>query len=131
MRRAGIYACIAMSVAAAQAADQHRTEQRFFDERVAPILARRCLPCHNDELKNGEISFLDRDSLLKGGPRGPAIVPGKPAEGVLPQSLRHDGELQMPPGPKLPAKEIATLIEWIRRGAVWGAKLRPSSGAGK
>ena len=48
---------------------------KFFDKRVAPILIRRCLGCHNDELKDGDISFEDRDSLLKGGKRGPAIVP--------------------------------------------------------
>jgi hypothetical protein len=89
----------------------------FFDSRVAPILKKRCLPCHNDELKNGNISFLDRSSLLKGGVRGPAIVPGRPEESVLIEALRHEGELQMPPGPKLPRREIRVLTEWIRRGA--------------
>ena len=68
-------------------------------------------------------SFLDRESLLKGGRRGPAIVPGKPEQSVLVELLRHEGELQMPPGPKLPEKEIKALTEWIRRGAVWGTKL--------
>jgi hypothetical protein len=34
-------------------------------------------------------------------------------------ALRHEGELQMPPGRKLPAKEIRILTEWVRRGAVW------------
>jgi hypothetical protein len=32
----------------------------------------------NEELKDGDISFADRDSLLKGGKHGPTIVPGKP-----------------------------------------------------
>jgi hypothetical protein len=100
--------------------------ERFFDSRVAPILTKRCLGCHNEELKNGEISFLNRESLLKGGWRGPAIVPGKPKQSVLIESLRHEGDLQMPPGPKLPTKEIRVLTEWIRGGAVWGSKLRIS-----
>jgi hypothetical protein len=30
----------------------------------------------------------------------------------------------MPPGPKLPSKEIAILTQWIKRGAIWGTKLR-------
>jgi hypothetical protein len=118
--RLGILWCVAFT---ALAADPVR-DARYFDARVAPILTRRCLGCHNQELKNGGISFLDRDSLIRGGSRGPAIVPGKPRESVLLDVLRHDGEIQMPPGPKLPAKEIAVLAEWIRRGAVWGAKLR-------
>lgn len=106
---------------AAGAADR---EGRFFDSRVAPILTKRCLGCHNEELKNAGISFLDRDSLLQGGSRGPAIVPGRPEQSVMVEVLRHDGEIQMPPGPKLPAKEIAILTEWIKRGAVWGSKLQ-------
>jgi len=96
---------------------------RFFDTRVAPILTKRCVACHNEELRNGNLSFLDRESLLKGGTRGPAIVPGKPAVSLLIVALRHEGELQMPPGPKLPAREIAALSKWIERGAVWGTKL--------
>ena len=98
--------------------------ERFFDTRVAPILTKRCLGCHNEELKNGEISFLDRESLLKGGQRGPAVVPGKPEQSVLVEALRHEGNLQMPPGPKLPAKEIKIVTQWIRDGAVWGSKLK-------
>jgi hypothetical protein len=96
---------------------------RFFDERVAPILERRCVPCHNEQLKNGNISFLDRESLLHGGTHGPAIVPGNAAGSLLIVALRHEGELQMPPGPKLPSKEISVLKTWIQRGAAWGTKL--------
>jgi hypothetical protein len=92
---------------------------------VAPILTRRCLGCHNEQLNNGGISFLDRESLLKGGPRGAAIVPGKPEASALIVALRHDSDVQMPPGPKLPRKEIAILTEWIRRGAIWGTTLNP------
>ena len=58
------------------------------------------------------------------GDVGPtAIVPGKPEQSLLIAVLRHEGQIQMPPGPKLPAKEIAILTEWVRRGAVWGAGL--------
>jgi hypothetical protein len=102
-------------------------DERFFDRRVAPILIRRCLPCHNDQLKNGELSFAGRNSVLKGGSRGPAIVPGRPEQSLLIQSLRHDGDLQMPPGPKLPAAEIKVLTQWIERGAPWGTKLGPAT----
>ncbi len=97
---------------------------RFFDDHVAPILEKRCLPCHNEELKNANISFLDRDSLLSGGTLGPALIPGRPDQSLLIAALRHEGELQMPPGPKLSSKEIAVLTEWIKRGAIWGTKLR-------
>ena len=93
---------------------------QFFQQRVAPILARRCSGCHNAELKDGGISVFDRASLLKGGSRGPAVVPGDPERSVLVRAIRHDSEPQMPPGPKMPAGEIKTLIEWVRRGAPMG-----------
>ncbi len=99
-------------------------DARFFDRRVAPILQRRCIPCHNQELRDGGLSFLDRDSLLKGGSRGPAAVPGDPERSVIVRAIRHDSEPKMPPGPKLAAKDIATLTEWIRRGVPWGSKVR-------
>jgi hypothetical protein len=97
----------------------------FFDERVEPILGRRCVGCHNDELKDGGISFMDRDSLLKGGGRGPAIVPGEPGRSVLIQAVRQEGELKMPPGATLSPQDVATLTEWIERGAVWGKPVHP------
>jgi hypothetical protein len=113
--RLGFFCCLA-TLTAGNPSDR---DQRFFDTRVAPILTKRCLACHNEQLKNGNISFLDRDSLLK------AITPGNPATSKLIDTLRHDGDIQMPPGPKLPPREIAILTEWIKRGAVWGTKLRP------
>jgi hypothetical protein len=96
---------------------------KFFDSKIAPILTRRCLACHNNQLKDGEISFEDRASLLKGGGRGPAIVPGEPERSILIQAIKRKGELKMPPGPPLRPKEIARFEEWIRDGAAWGTKL--------
>ena len=88
----------------AAAPERRNPEQKFFEDRVAPILTRRCVSCHNEELRNGGLSLLDRESLLAGGGRGPAVEPGKPEESVL------------------PAKEVRVLREWVRRGAVWGEK---------
>jgi len=113
-----LLACTALPAFSGQADDV-----RFFDSRVAPLIEKRCLGCHNEQLKNGNISFLDRDSLLRGGTHGPAIVPGKPASSLLIIALGHEGELQMPPGPKLSSKEIGVFSSWIKRGAVWGTRL--------
>jgi mono/diheme cytochrome c family protein len=118
-----VAACLLAATASAQEASTK--DARFFDRRIAPIFQRRCVPCHNQELRDGGISFLDRASLIKGGSRGPAVVPGDPERSVLIRAIRHDGDPQMPPGPKLPEKEIAALTDWIRRGAPWGRKLHP------
>jgi cytochrome c551/c552 len=124
-RRLPLAVCL-LALRALAPAQSETTAAQFFDDRVEPILSKRCLGCHNHELKGGGISFEDRDSLLKGGHRGPAIVPGKPDESVMIQAVRQDGELKMPPGAKLSDPDIETLAEWISRGAVWGTKLRSS-----
>lgn len=123
MHRFGLLLFLALTALA-----ENRREERFFDRRVAPILIKRCVACHNLELRNGGLSLINHESALQGGGRGPAIVPGNPQASLLVQTLQHTGDLQMPPGPKLPAKEIVTLTDWIRRGAIWGAKLRAPQG---
>ena len=100
------------------------SDARFFDSRVAPILRKRCLGCHNNELKDGGISFQDRESLIKGGGRGPAIVPGRPGDSVMIRAIRQEGNFSMPPGRKLTSKEVATITKWVEGGAVWGNRPR-------
>jgi Planctomycete cytochrome C len=94
----------------------------FFDSHVQPILCSHCILCHNDRLKNGNVSFEHRESLLHGGSRGATIVPFKPDQSVLIHAVRRDGKVSvmMPPGPPLSDKDVATLTEWIKRGAPWG-----------
>ncbi len=123
MKRFGILCALGAFAGLMPAANRNAGEKRFFDRHVAPILVKRCLACHNQQLKNGNLSFEDPESLLAEGAHGPAIVPGKPEASLLILVLRHDGEIQMPPGPKLPEKELRILSDWGRRGAVWGNRL--------
>ena len=107
------------------AKDPQAKAVRFFDTRVAPIFSKRCLGCHNDELNDGNISFQNRETLLKAGSRGPAVVPGKPEDSVLIHAVRWDGDLKMPPGTKLPPRDVRVLTNWVEHGAEWGTKLQP------
>src|SRR5882724_6289263 len=94
----------------------------LFESRVQPIFQQRCLTCHNQQTTRSGLSLMSRESLVTGGNRGPAIVPGKPDESVMIQAVRQDGALKMPLGGKLPAEEIQVLVDWVRGGALWGAK---------
>jgi mono/diheme cytochrome c family protein len=85
------------------------------------ILETNCASCHGAAQMSG-LDLRQRDTMLKGGKRGPAIVPGKPAESLLFRAVTHEGDLQMPPGKKaLPAEDIARLKSWIEAGAPWEA----------
>jgi hypothetical protein len=94
------------------------TPEQFFNKRVAPVLTRRCLPCHNNELDNRGLSFQKAETVLA------VVTPGEPDKSLLIDVLKHEGQLQMPPGPPLPKREIGILREWVRQGAVMGKPLK-------
>src|SRR5258706_2985239 len=94
----------------------------FFEKNVRPLLAQQCQACHSSPTSPmGGLRLDSREALLKGGARGPAIVPGKPAESLLLRAVRHTEALRMPPSAKLKDAEIASLAQWIEMGAPWGA----------
>ena len=92
----------------------------FFEERVRPVLATHCLACHNDSVRSGELSLSSLEAALKGGSRGPAVVPGNPADSVIVRAVTRVGALKMPPGGPLPANAVDDLRAWIQSGAEWG-----------
>ncbi len=94
----------------------------FFESEVKPILCEHCIMCHNDGLKNGNVSFLHREGLVAVRKNGATIVPGKPEQSILIHVIRQDGDVTMPPGSKLPVQDIDTLTKWVRLGAPWGSK---------
>jgi cytochrome c553 len=81
------------------------------------ILQTKCVACHG-ATRMSDLDLRTPAGMLKGGKRGPAVVPGKADESLLLKAVKREGELQMPPGknPLAPA-EVAVLREWINRGA--------------
>lgn len=91
----------------------------FFAARVRPLLVRNCLSCHMDSPKGG-LRLDSRDALLKGGVSGPAIIPGDPHDSLLIKTVRtNDPRTKMPPDQALSENEIADLVEWVKKGALW------------
>jgi hypothetical protein len=86
------------------------------------ILKTKCEACHGASQIAG-LDLRKRESLLKGGSRGPAVVPGNAGESLLYQAAAHQGDLRMPPGSlaPLPADELETLKKWINEGAAWAS----------
>ncbi|MBX7166438.1 MAG: PSD1 and planctomycete cytochrome C domain-containing protein [Pirellulales bacterium] len=104
----------------------------FFERRVRPLLVERCGKCHGDVPEpKGNLRLITRESLLQGGERGPAIVPGDPPASLLIQAIQQapDAELKMPPNGRLSDGQIADLEQWVRDGAVWPAASPPGAGA--
>jgi hypothetical protein len=103
-------------VLAALAADPNT----FFEEKIRPLLAAKCIGCHGDAKVSG-LRLDSREGFLAGGRRGAAMVPGDTAASLFVRAIRRAGELKMPPGEPLAAEEIANLEVWVRQGARWPA----------
>lgn len=102
----------------------------FFETKIRPIFANQCGSCHQDRAAGG-LSLASRESLLKGGASGSAVVPGDPDKSVLMQAVLQTGALKMPKGGKLSQDDIEALAQWIRMGAPWPQAAAPMRAAGK
>ncbi|MFI5461553.1 MAG: DUF1549 domain-containing protein, partial [Isosphaerales bacterium] len=101
----------------------------FFESRVRPILVDRCVKCHGPKKQSSSLRLDSRESILKGGESGPAVVPAKPDESLLIQAVSHaHDELKMPPGGKLPEPAVAALRQWVALGAPWPVDTAKSTG---
>jgi Planctomycete cytochrome C len=81
------------------------------------ILEAKCLNCH-ESARLSDLDLRRSDTILKGGKRGPAVVPGKAEQSLLYKAVKREGDLQMPPGKVgLSPAEVAVMREWINTGA--------------
>ena len=101
------------------AGDTEQSRIDFFEKRVRPVLAERCFQCHRGRKPEGELRVDSLAGLLRGGTRGPAILPGDAEKSLLIRAIHHDELLQMPPKEKLPTRELLDLTRWVAEGAVW------------
>src|SRR6059058_2373643 len=92
----------------------------YFEAKVRPVLAANCYDCHTEESLGG-LRLDSRDAMLKGGTRGPAIVPGDPDHSLLIAAVRQAGDLKMPKGGRLKPEDVEALAAWVRAGAQWPA----------
>jgi len=87
--------------------------------KAIAILQKHCLTCHG-AAQLSKLDMRQRESILKGGERGPALIPGKAEESLLYQAASHKGQLKMPLGkPPIPQEDLEVLKTWIDRGAPW------------
>ena len=97
-------------------------QEKFFEDKVRPILAASCLDCHGAKKAESGLRLDSRQGALEGGDTGErAVVPGDPDRSLLVKAINHVGDIHMPPDDKLTADQIATLTDWIRQGLPWPA----------
>jgi len=90
-----------------------------FSKDIRPIFERNCSSCHGSVQQLSGFSLLTRESAIRGGLSGTAIVPGKSGESALIRRLIGSMQPGMPLGGKLDEAEIALVRRWIDEGAHW------------
>ena len=86
------------------------------EAEVRTVLRKNCLACHNSRTRSSGLSLEYRETILEGGNRGPAAVPGRPPESLLVKAIRHQGDLKMPPGRQLSYEDAAIIERWVEKG---------------
>ncbi len=90
-------------------------------QQAKAVLEENCVSCHGPAKMSG-LDLRTREAMLKGGSRGPALIPGKADESRLYLAAAHQQEPRMPPErDPLSAGDLAVLWKWIDRGAPWEA----------
>lgn len=87
----------------------------FWMTHVDPVLEAHCRKCHNPTKARSGLDLTSLATLLRGGDRGAAVVPGRPDDSPLIQLLAASADPHMPPKGQLSEEEVGVLQEWIRR----------------
>jgi hypothetical protein len=99
-------------------------DEALFQKRIAPLLRKNCVKCHNPKKARGDLDLSTRAGLLEGGESGPALVPGKAARSLLVKMVAGARPKMPRDGKPLTPEQIADLRRWIDRGAAWPKDLR-------
>jgi hypothetical protein len=98
----------------------------LFVSEIRPILAKKCVPCHNSETISGKLNLESRRTAFGGSDHGPFLVPGEPEASMVyrvTEKPHGDGAIvgKMPDlkGVFLSKEERELIRKWIQDGAVW------------
>ncbi|MGW9685322.1 c-type cytochrome domain-containing protein [Flagellimonas sp. 2504JD1-5] len=86
---------------------------------ISPILDRRCVSCHNDDKKKGDLDLTSYANLALGGESGEVVVPGDSNTSDLFRRITlpktHDDFMPTEGKPPLSEEEVAIIGWWIEK----------------
>src|SRR5258706_15687193 len=92
-----------------------------FSKEIKPIFEASCIKCHGRGKDKGGLRLDTRETFLKGGDSGPAVLSGNSAQSLLVALVQgFDPDNVMPKkGSRLTPEQIGQLRAWIDQGVPW------------
>ena len=92
-----------------------------FSRDIKPIFDASCIRCHARGRAKGGFQLDTRDTVLKGGDSGPAVVAGHSDESLLIELVSgvDDDEVMPKKGSRLTAQQVGLLRAWIDQRVPW------------
>jgi mono/diheme cytochrome c family protein len=88
-----------------------------FAAEVSAVLQRNCVSCHGEDEQSGGLRLDSYSAVMRGGDRGPVVVPREPADSLLLQKVTRRDRPFMPPRKTLAPRDILLLRSWIQGGS--------------
>ena len=85
------------------------------EKDVLPILNHYCFQCHGEAVQMGGLDLRTRQSMLRGGSKGPALVVGSPKGSLIYQRIL-DGSMPLGDA-RVSDTETSTIHDWIQADA--------------
>ncbi|MDB6041410.1 MAG: hypothetical protein JWM99_5251 [Verrucomicrobiales bacterium] len=101
------------------------SEPAVFSRDIKPIFEASCIKCHGKGKNKGGFALDTKETFLKGGDSGPAVIVGNSAESYLVELVSGiDPDNTMPQkGSKLTARQVSLVRAWIDQGLSWDANI--------
>ena len=113
--------------ATAAAADPPARDLPRFESDIRPILELHCFSCHGESAQQAGLDLSTRESVLRGGASGSAVIPGSADASLLFERVLTGA---MPIGDnKLSAEKVELIGHWIDSGA-WSDGEETGAGSG-
>jgi len=107
-----------------QTADNNQADHKShgalgYTHDIKPFLTTHCVECHGGQRSKAGYNFEGYDVLMRGGRKGPAVVPGEPDKSMVVRVLSGQGKRMPPPMYKHQPKpeDVEMLKAWIAAGA--------------
>jgi mono/diheme cytochrome c family protein len=96
-----------------------------FSRDIKPIFDSSCIKCHGRGRSKGGFQLDTRDTVLKGGDSGPAVLKGKSEDSLLIELVSGANPENVMPkkGSRLTPEEVGLLRAWIDQGLSWDAEI--------